>query len=67
MPLDIENCLDEFEKAYVAIPEFVMTKESTFESTVKAVHKSSDRAVDINTLMDLKIAKTLHSNMASKH
>ena len=44
-----------------------MTKESTFESTVKAVHKSSERAVGIDTLMDLKIAKTLHSNMVSKH
>lgn len=119
LPLDIENCLDEFGKgdvdmvitvtdahrspyfnmvkentdgtvglvippetkvyrrqdapavydmatvAYVAGTEFVMTKESTFEGRVRAVHVPSERAVDIDTLLDFKIAETLHANMVS--
>lgn len=119
LPLDIENCLNEFEKgdvdmvitvtdahrspyfnmvrenadgtvglvippetkiyrrqdsptvydmatvAYVARSEFVMAKESTFEGRVKSVHVPLERAVDIDTLMDFKIAEILHANRVS--
>ena len=116
LPLDIENCLDEFEKgdvdmvitvtdahrspyfnmvkeyadgtvglvippqteiyrrqdapkvydmatvAYVVRPEYVMTHKSTFEGRVRAVHVPLERAVDIDTLMDFRIAENLHQN-----
>tara|TARA_B110001450_G_scaffold256772_2_gene288628 strand:+ start:4233 stop:4931 length:699 start_codon:yes stop_codon:yes gene_type:complete len=116
LPLDIENCLDEYEKseadvvitvtdahrspyfnmvkenkdgtvclvipaptavtrrqdsppvydmatvAYVIRPAFVMTHESTFEGRVRAVHVPLERAIDIDTLMDFKIAECLHTN-----
>ena len=113
LPIDIENCLDEYEKGnadmvitvtdahrspyfnmvktnadgsvglvnptqstiarrqdapvvydmatvcYVANPEFVMTHNSTFEGRVKAVHVPSERAIDIDTLLDFQIAECL--------
>ena len=49
--------------AYVAGPEFVMTYKSTFEGRVRAVHVPLERAVDIDTLMDFRIAESLHANM----
>jgi CMP-N-acetylneuraminic acid synthetase len=116
LPLDIENCLDEFEKgdadmvitvtdahrspyfnmvkehadgtvgliippqteiyrrqdapavydmatvAYVVGPEFVMKHKSTFEGRVRAVHVPLERAVDVDTLMDFRLAESLHAN-----
>ena len=113
LPIDIENCLDEYEKAdadmvitvteahrnpyfnmvkfnadgsvglvnppqstitrrqdapivydvatvcYVANPEFVMTHNSTFEGRVRAVNVPSERAIDIDTLLDFQIAESL--------
>jgi CMP-N-acetylneuraminic acid synthetase len=113
LPLDIENCLDEYEKgdadmvitvtdphrspyfnmvkanadgtvglvipplsaiarrqdvpavydmatvAYVARPEFVMTHNGTFEGRVRAVHVPTERAIDIDTLLDFQIAECL--------
>ena len=113
LPLDIENCLDEYEKGdadmvititdahrspyfnmvktnangtvglvnppqstiarrqdapmvydmatvcYVANPEFVMTHNATFEGRVKAVHVPTERAIDIDTLLDFQIAESL--------
>lgn len=113
LPLDIENCLDEFEKgeadmvitvadayrspyfnmvktnaegavelviptqsaithrqdvptvydmttvAYVANPEFVMTHNAIFEGRVRAVHVPTERAIDIDTLLDFQIAECL--------
>lgn len=113
LPLDIENCLDEYEKGvadmvititdahrspyfnmvknnadgtvglvnpppsaiarrqdapvvydmttvcYVANPEFVMTHNATFEGRVKAVHVPTERALDIDTLLDFQIAESL--------
>lgn len=113
LPLDIENCLDEYEKgdadmvitvtdahrspyfnmvktnadgtvglvipphsaiarrqdapavfdmatvAYVARPEFVMTHTATFEGRVRAVHVPTERAIDIDTLLDFQMAECL--------
>ena len=47
--------------AYVARPDFVMTHQSTFEGRVRAVHVPLERAVDIDTLMDFKLAAFLMS------
>ena len=44
---------------YVANPEFVMTHNSTFEGRVKAVHIPTERATDIDTLLDFQIAECL--------
>lgn len=113
VPLDIENCLDEYEKGeadivititdahrnpyfnmvkinadgtvglvnppqlasarrqdtpmvydittvcYVANPAFVMTHNASFEGRVKAVHVPAQRAIDIDTLLDFRIAESL--------
>jgi CMP-N-acetylneuraminic acid synthetase len=113
LPLDIENCLDEYEKGdtdmvititdahrnpyfnmvkanedgtvglvnppqstiarrqdahvvydmatvcYVANSEFVMTHKAIFEGRVKAVHVPTERAIDIDTLLDFQIAEIL--------
>ncbi len=116
MPLDIENCLDEYEKGeadtvitvtdahrspyfnmvktnadgsvglvippqstvtrrqdapivhdmatvcYLANPAFVMAYNGLFEGRVKAVHVPTERAVDIDTLLDFQIAECLLKN-----
>jgi CMP-N-acetylneuraminic acid synthetase len=113
LPIDIENCLDEFEKgdadivvtvtdahrspyfnmvqgrldgtfglvippqstisrrqdaptvydmatvAYVVKPEFVMSNNSIFEGRVRVVHVPTERAIDIDTLIDFQIAECL--------
>jgi len=115
LPIDIENCLDEYEKghvdtvvtvsnahrspffnmvkensdgtvglvnppasaiirrqdapdvydmatvAYVVRPEFVMENNSIFEGRVRAINIPIERAVDIDTLLDFKIAECLLS------
>jgi len=113
LPLDIENCLDEFEKggadsvitvtdahrspyfnmvkanvagtvelvikpasniarrqdvpvvfdmatvAYVCNPKFVLTHSAIFEGRVRAVHVPIERAIDIDSLLDFRIAEML--------
>jgi CMP-N-acetylneuraminic acid synthetase len=44
---------------YVANPEFVMTHNATFEGRVKAVHVPTERAIDIDTLLDFQFAECL--------
>jgi CMP-N-acetylneuraminic acid synthetase len=112
-PIDIENCLDEYEKGnvdvvitvtnsnrspyfnmvktsadgtvglvmpphlsitrrqdapvvydmttvcYVANPAFVMSHNATFEGRVKAVYVPTERAIDIDTLLEFQIAEYL--------
>ena len=48
--------------AYVIKPEFVMTHQSTFEGRVRAVHVPPERAIDIDTLFDFRIAECLLAN-----
>jgi CMP-N-acetylneuraminic acid synthetase len=43
--------------AYVINPEFVMMHQSTFDGRVRAVHVPLERAIDIDTLMDFKMAE----------
>ncbi len=43
--------------AYVVQPEFVMTHQSHFEGRVRAVHVPLERAIDIDTLFDFKMAE----------
>jgi CMP-N-acetylneuraminic acid synthetase len=113
LPLDIENCLDEYERtnsdiiitvtdahrsphfnmikiqedgtselviqpqssvvrrqdapevfdittvAYVVRSEFVMSHEGAFEGNVRHVHVPPERSIDIDTLLDFKIAEYL--------
>lgn len=47
--------------AYVARPEFVMTRNATFEGRVRAVHVPLERAIDIDTLLDFQLAECLLS------
>ena len=42
---------------YVASPEFVLSHNSIFEGRVKAVNVPRERAVDIDSLLDFKIAE----------
>ena len=44
---------------YVANPTFVMTHNAIFEGRVKAVHVPTERAIDIDTLLDFQIAECL--------
>jgi CMP-N-acetylneuraminic acid synthetase len=44
---------------YVANPEFVMSHSGIFEGRVRAVHVPSERAIDIDTLLDFQIAESL--------
>jgi N-acylneuraminate cytidylyltransferase len=45
--------------AYVARPEFVMTRNGIFEGRVRHVHVPAERAVDIDSELDLQIAEIL--------
>lgn len=45
--------------AYVARPEFVMTRNGTFEGTVRQVYVPPERALDIDTALDFRIAECL--------
>ena len=47
--------------AYVVKPGFVLNQQSLFEGKVKAVHIPKERAIDIDTLFDFKIAEILLS------
>jgi N-acylneuraminate cytidylyltransferase len=44
---------------YVAKPEFVMTHNSIFEGRVKSVYAPTERSIDIDSLLDFKIAEFL--------
>ncbi len=43
--------------AYVARPEYIMKHQSLFDGKVAAVNVPIERAIDIDTLMDFKMAE----------
>lgn len=45
--------------AYVVRPEFVLTKNATFDGRVRAVHIPPERAIDIDSLLDFQMAECL--------
>lgn len=54
---DVPVVYDMTTVAYVAKPEFVMKYENTFDGRVAAVHVPLERAIDIDTMMDFKMAE----------
>lgn len=56
---DVPVVYDMTTVCYVLRSEFVMTHNSVFEGRVKAVHIPAERAIDIDTLLDLQIAQCL--------
>lgn len=54
---DVPVVYDMATVAYVARPEFVLTKNSLFEGRVRAVKVPTERAVDIDTLLDFEMAE----------
>jgi len=47
--------------AYVISPRFVLNNDSIFDGRVEAVHIPKDRAIDIDTELDFKIAEFVYS------
>lgn len=58
---DVPTVFDMTTVAYVARPEFVLTHNATFEGRVRHVHVPLERAIDIDTLLDFRIAECLLS------
>lgn len=56
---DVPAVYDLTTVAYVARPEFVMTRNGIFEGRVRPVHVPVERALDIDTLLDFRIAEFL--------
>lgn len=50
--------------AYVVSPEFVLSRNSLFEGRVRAVEIPAERAIDIDTLLDFRIAECLMKSCA---
>lgn len=48
--------------AYVARPEFIMNSKGIFDGNVRAIKIPAERAIDIDTVLDFKIAETLLRN-----
>ncbi len=44
---------------YVANSQFVLTHNSTFEGRVKSVYVPAERAIDIDTLLDFRVAESI--------
>lgn len=61
---DVPPVFDMATVAYVASPEFVLTKNSLFEGRVRAVEVPLERAIDIDTLLDFRIAECLMRGLA---
>ena len=48
---------------YVASPKFIITHNAPFEGRVKAVHVPPERSIDIDTILDFRIAEFLFTNL----
>ncbi|TAK00232.1 acylneuraminate cytidylyltransferase family protein [bacterium] len=53
--------------AYAARPEFILRADSMFEGRVKAVVVPSERALDIDTELDFKLAEFLMQQSSMRH
>jgi len=51
---------------YVANPEFVISHGATFEGRVKAVYVPPERSIDIDTLLDFRIAEFIATDFQTK-
>jgi N-acylneuraminate cytidylyltransferase len=58
---DVPAVFDMTTIAYVADPEFVLSRDSIFQGRVKAVEIPPERAIDIDTLLDFEMAEFLLS------
>jgi CMP-N-acetylneuraminic acid synthetase len=58
---DVPAVFDMTTVAYVARPEFVMTQDAVFAGRVRHVHVPAERAIDIDTILDFRIAECLMS------
>jgi len=58
---DTPNIYDMTTVAYVTTPKFVFENDSIFSGKVRHVHIPIERALDIDTLFDFKIAELLLS------
>jgi len=56
---DVPKVFDMTTVAYIIRPEFVMTHSAIFDGRVKAIHVPTERAIDIDTLLDFQIAESL--------
>ena len=56
---DVPETYDLTTVCYVVNPKFVMTHNGIFDGNVRAVHIPSERAIDIDTLLDFQIAEYL--------
>jgi N-acylneuraminate cytidylyltransferase len=56
---DVPEVFDMTTVAYVARPQFVMKSDGIFEGRVRSVHVPVERALDIDTELDFKIAECL--------
>lgn len=63
---DVPVVYDMTTVAYVARPEFVMTRNGAFEGRVRSVHVPVERALDIDTPFDFRIAECLIHNMSDQ-
>ena len=63
---DAPVCFDMGTICYVARPEFILNNNSIFDGKVKGVHVPKERAIDIDTVLDFKIAEMLFEARGSK-
>ena len=63
---DVPTVYDMTTVAYVVRPEFVMIRNAVFDGRVRAVHVPTERAIDIDTLLDFQIAECLLNSREQK-
>jgi N-acylneuraminate cytidylyltransferase len=59
---DTPEIFDLTTACYVGNPNFILEKGSIFEGRVVGVEIPSERAIDIDTLLDFQIAEFLHKS-----
>jgi len=64
---DVPTIYDMTTVAYVVRPEFVMRESGLFSGIVRHVHVPVERALDIDTLLDFRIAKALMAEGSDAH